>query len=276
MKLRKALEKAQQMRAAADRPAPDHAPRLPRVVARPLGVDWKPPVYVESRRAELDPKGLCDKRCVCIAPDAPELEQYKVLRTKLQHLCRSRGWKAVMITSPGESEGKTLTVVNLALTFAKAFNQTVMLVDCDLRRQDVHRRLGIDSRMGLVDYLVDEKPLSDFIVWPGVEQMTVISGGRSVLNSAELLGSERMKALVADLKTRYEDRTIIFDAPPVLVGADALALAAHVDCFAMVVAEGRTGMREVKKALAMLPADKFLGFIINRQKNPSTNGYKYY
>lgn len=278
MKLRKALEKAQQMRAeyGAAAPGPAPAPKPARVVARPAGTDWKPPVYAESQQVELDANRLRAGRCVCIEADAPELEYYKVLRTKLQHLCRGRGWKTVMITSPGESEGKTLTVVNLALTFAKAFNQTVMLVDCDLRRQDVHRRLGIDSRMGLVDYLVDEKPLSDFIVWPGIDQMTVISGGRSVLNSAELLGSARMKALVEDLKSRYEDRTILFDTPPVLVGADALALVAHVDCFAMVVEEGRTGMREVKKAVAMLPPEKFLGFIINRQKHPSANGYKYY
>jgi non-specific protein-tyrosine kinase len=274
MNLRKALEKAQQMRAAAGGGAV--APRTSRIVAHPAGTDWKPPVYAESQRVELDPKTLRAGRCVCIEAEAPELEHYKVLRTKLQHICRSRGWKAVMITSPGESEGKTLTAVNLALTFAKAFNQTVLLVDCDLRRQDIHRRLGIDSRMGLVDYLVDEKPLRDFIVWPGIEQMTVISGGRSVLNSAELLGSVRMKAVVEDLKARYEDRTILFDTPPVLLGADALALAAHVDCFAMVVEENATGLREVKKAMAMLPAEKFLGFILNRQKHPAANGYKYY
>ncbi len=278
MKLRKALEKAQQMRAefGGTAPPPVYETKPRRIVARPAGTDWKPPVYAESQQVELDAKGLCSRRCVCIAADAPELEYYKVLRTKLQHLCRSRGWKTVMITSPGESEGKTLTVINLALTFAKAFNQTVMLVDCDLKRQDVHRRLGIDSRMGLVDYLVDEKPLSDFIIWPGIDQMTVISGGRSVLNSAELLGSARMKAVVEDLKSRYEDRTILFDTPPVLVGADAMALAALVDCFALVVDAGRTGMREVKKALGMLPSEKFLGFIINRQKHPAENGYKYY
>jgi len=85
-----------------------------------------------------------------------------------------------------------------------------------------------------------------------------------------------MKALVAEMKTRYDDRYILFDSAPVLAGADAMALAAHVDCVVMVVEEGRTRMREVKEAISMLPAEKVLGFVINRQKKPMTKGYQYY
>jgi non-specific protein-tyrosine kinase len=181
-----------------------------------------------------------------------------------------------MVTSPGEAEGKTLTAINLALTFAKAYNQTVMLVDCDLRRQDIHKRLGIDSRMGLVDYLVDDRPLRDFILWPGIEQLTLISGGRPVQNSAELLGSERMRSLVNELKTRYEDRYILLDAAPVLVNADAMALAAFVDCILMVVNEGGSGLKDIQKALASLPREKVIGYVLNRQKHPQTRGSRYY
>jgi non-specific protein-tyrosine kinase len=279
MSLRKALEKAQQIRAGAGFAQPgalQKETRPPRIVARVAATDWKPPVYDESNRVELNAEALRANRCVCIAPDAPELEYYKVLRTKLQHMTRSRGWKSVMITSPAEGEGKTLTSVNLALTFAKAFNQTVMLVDCDLRRPTVHQVLGLGNGKGLVDFLLEEQPLKDFILWPGVEQLTVIPGGRPVANSAELLGSARMKALVEELKARYDDRITLMDTGPVLVGADALALAAHADCFIMVLDEGRTGMRDVKKALAMLPQEKFLGFVLNRQKNPKGKSHYYY
>ena len=101
-----------------------------------------------------------------------------------------------MITSPREAEGKTLTAVNLALTFAKAYNQTVMLVDCDLRRQEIHKTLGYECGIGLVDYLASDQDVKELITWPGIDQMTVISGGRTALNSAELLGSVRMKTLV--------------------------------------------------------------------------------
>jgi non-specific protein-tyrosine kinase len=265
VKLKKALEKAKALR--------DEGPERPQVFnlrapKKLEGADWKPPVYAKSNRAELDPATLIDHHCIGISPDAPELEYYKVLRTKIQHLTRTRGWRTVMITSPREAEGKTLTAVNLALTFAKAYNQTVMLVDCDLRRQGVHKTLGYECAAGLVDYLTGELELRGLITWPGVDQMTVISGGKTALNSAELLGSVRMKSLVQELKLRYDDRYVLFDTAPVLSGADAIALASHVDCVVMVVEEGKTSLRDAKKALAMLPQEKFLGYVLNRQGQP--------
>jgi non-specific protein-tyrosine kinase len=272
MKLRQALEKAKKMRADAP-PQTESAAGVPRV--RPVS-DWKPPVYAESIQIELDERTLVRNRCVCIKPDARETEFYKVLRTKIQFLTRHKGLNTVMITSAREAEGKTLTCINLAMTFAKAYNQTVMLVDADLRRQRVHRVMGYESGLGLVDYLLQERPLKDLVVWPGVAQLTLISGGRTVNNSAELLSSPRMKALVEEMKARYDDRYILFDSAPVLAGADAMALAAHVDCVVMVVEEGRTRLQEVKKAIGMLPAEKVLGFVINRQKKPMTKGYQYY
>jgi non-specific protein-tyrosine kinase len=281
MKLRQALEKAKKLREEASpspaavftapAPAPSDAPEA----ARPPGA-WKSPVYSESNRVDLDEPALVRKHCVCIQPDSKELEFYKVLRTKIQFLTRHKGLNTVMITSAREAEGKTLTCINLAMTFAKAFNQTVMLVDGDLRRQSIHRVLGYQSEAGLADYLLQERPLKDIVVWPGIEQMTLISGGRTVSNSAELLSSPRMKALAQEMKTRYEDRYVLFDSAPVLSGADAMALAAHVDSLVMVVEEGRTSLRDVKKALSMLPAEKLLGFVLNRQRKPITRGYKYY
>jgi non-specific protein-tyrosine kinase len=266
--LKKALEKAKELR-GEDPGRPQVYPIRP--TKKVQGTDWKPPVYAESSRVALDAATLVDHHCVCISPDAPELEHYKVLRTKIQHLTRSRGWRTVMITSPREAEGKTLTAVNLALTFAKAYNQTVMLVDCDLRRQGIHKMLGYDRELGLADFLLGERDLKEFITWPAIDQMTVISGGRTALNGAELLGSVRMKALVQEVKARYDDRYVLFDTAPVLAGADAIALASHVDCIVMVVEEGKTGMRDAKKALGMLPPEKFLGFVLNRQGNPGKN-----
>jgi non-specific protein-tyrosine kinase len=268
VKLKKALEKAKELRKEGrERPQVFNL-RAPR---KAPGEDWKPPVYAESQRAELDVPALIDRHCIGISPDAPELAHYKVLRTKIQHLTRSRGWRTVMITSPGEAEGKTLTAVNLALTFAKAYNQTVMLVDCDLRRQDVHKTLGYECGLGLVDYLSGNQGLKELITWPGIGQMTVISGGATALNSAELLGSVRMKALVQELKSRYDDRYVLFDAAPVLSGADAIALAAHVECIVMVVEDGKTALRDASKALAMLPPEKFLGFVLNRRQRGTSN-----
>ncbi len=267
MKLKKALEKAKEFQ-HEDSEAKAQVRSL-RPPTKPRGTDWTPPVYAESRRIELDPEALIEKHCIGIDPQAPELQYYKVLRTKIQHLAKPRGWRTLMITSPHGAEGKTLTAINLALTFAKAYNQTVMLVDCDLRGQEVHKTLGYECDKGLVDYLEGREEFKELITWPGIDQMTVVSGGRSAVNSAELLGSVRMKALVRELKERYEDRFVLFDTAPVLDGADAIALAAHVDCILLVVEEGKTALRDAKKALAALPQEKVLGFVLNRQEHPS-------
>jgi non-specific protein-tyrosine kinase len=84
-----------------------------------------------------------------------------------------------------------------------------------------------------------------------------------------------MKSLVQELKARYSDRIVIFDAPPLLSGADALALAPLVDCILMVVKEDQTGMKDIRTALEMIPREKFLGFILNNQRKNGKNYYYY-
>jgi non-specific protein-tyrosine kinase len=273
MKLRKALEKAKEFRGEVAG-SPEKISLLAK--KRLPDDDWKPPVYSESLSRQLDTKTVLNNRCVCIAPDAPQLDSYKVLRTKIHQMTQEKGWNSVMITSPQAGEGKTLTSINLALTFSKAYNQTVLLVDCDLRKQNIHRILDFESSYGLIDYLIDNKPLHEVIIWPRIEKLTLISGGRTIHNSTELLGSERMNTLVQELKSRYKDRYVLFDVAPVLMGADALALAPYVDSIIMVVEQGRTSMRDVNKALEVLPQEKFLGFVMNRQKDIQSKYYRYY
>jgi non-specific protein-tyrosine kinase len=273
MKLRKALDKAKKARqqggAMIDRSQPV-------VIEKSPDRDWKPPHYDESVQAMADPDKVRENRYVCIDQLALEIEFYKVLRTRVHQIMQDKGWRTVMITSPMPGEGKTTTAVNLALTFAKSYNHTVLLVDCDLRRQLIHCLLGVDSDRGLADFLVADEPLKDFILWPGIQQITLISGGNTVQNSAELLGSERMKALVAELKDRYADRYVIFDTPPVLVGADALTVAPLVDAIVMVVEEGKTSVRDVQKAASILPREKIVGIVLNRQTVHKSEYYKYY
>jgi non-specific protein-tyrosine kinase len=239
------------------------------------GQDWCAPVYCESRSIELDLEKLARNRCVSLFPDTPEAESYKILRTNIQHRARENNWNTIMVTSVQPGEGKTLTSINLAVSLAKEFQQTVLLVDCDLRRQKIHKYLNYRFDKGLVDYLLNGNPLKDLIIWPSIDKLTLISGGKTVSDSTELLGSPKMKALVQEIKTRYDDRYVIFDVPPILGGADAIAFAPLVDCIVMVVEEGRTSIHDVKKSLDMIPREKFLGFVLNRRKDKK-KGYYYY
>ena len=235
-------------------------------VDQPQKLGWNSPSYTQSQSVVLDPEQLIAHRCIGIEPDSPEIEPYKLLRTQVQQRTRDKGWNTVMVTSPNPGDGKTVTAINLALSFALEFNNTALLVDADLKQQNVHKTLGYASRFGLSDYLLYDQPLNDLIVWPGIEKLTIISGSRTIDNSTELLGSNRMQALVKEMKSRYEDRYVIFDVPSLLTMADAVAFAPIVDSILMVVEPGRTTNADVSAALKMIPREKFLGFVLNRKR----------
>ncbi len=237
---------------------------------------WKSPNYNQSQEIRINPAVLVDNRCICINPKAPELEHFKLLRSQVLQRTRPQGWNTVMITSPNPGEGKTTTSINLALTFAREFNNTALLVDADLKQQAVHRTMGFMSEAGLGDYLLHDTPLNDLIIWPGIEKLTIISGGRTIENSTELLGSERMRNLVHEMKTRYDDRYVFFDVPPLINMADAVAFAPLVDSILMVVQEGRTSNADINAALNMIPREKFLGFVMNRKSKMKTQYYYSY
>ena len=249
----------------------------PAPVKVPEKEGWVSPSYTQSRQIVLNPKQLLANRCVGYLCGSYESESYKVLRTRLLQKTGEQGGTTIMITSALPGEGKTLTAVNLSLTFAKEYDQTVLLVDSDLHKQSVHECLGFESDRGLADYLLNGKALADLIVWPGVEKFTIISGGRAVMTSSELLGSPRMKGLVKELKGRYPDRYVFFDVPPVLAGADALAFAPQVDHIILVVRAGSTSIEDVKLALDLLPRNKVLGVVLNRadQADLTSRHYTY-
>ena len=274
MKLQKAIDKAR-MQQTRPTPAEPVQPAAAQPVVKPED-NGKPPVYADSAAVTLNEALVKENRCVCLSPDAPELDFYKVLRTQIVHRSREKGWNTIMVTSTRPGEGKTLTSINLALTFAKAYGQTVLLVDCDLRQQKIHTYLGLKSDKGLADYLLNGCPLKDVILWPKVDKLTLISGGDTIIESAELLGSKRMQELVTEMKVRYSDRYVIFDTPPLLSGADALTFLQLVDGIVMVVEEGITPIKEVEKALDLVPKEKFLGFVLNKARMTQKGYYGYY
>jgi non-specific protein-tyrosine kinase len=234
---------------------------------RPLDQEkmgWFSPTYAVSQSVVLDPYLVMENHCVAFGGHATEVEPYRVLRTKIMQRSEKDGGNTLMVTSAVPGEGKTLTAINLALTFAREFSQTALLVDCDLRQQQIHKSLGYYGTKGLADYLIDDEPMANLIVWPGIEKLTVISGGRTVDAGSELLGSPGMRNLAEDMKNRYPDRQVIFDVPSILTSADALSFAPLVDYIVVVVRAGHTSVRELQRALHMLPQEKIVGLVLNR------------
>ncbi len=239
---------------------------MPEITGEKDKAGWVSPKYSISRAVKLDQNLILTNRCVASLPNAPEVEYYRMLRTRILQASLESGGKTVMITSALPGEGKTLTAINLALTFAKEFSQTALLVDCDLKHQKIREIMGFESDKGLVDHLLHEAPLSSLMVWPGIEKLTLISGGRTIAGTSELLGSHRMRDVVADMKNRYPERYVFFDVPPVLSGADALCFSPLVDHILLVVRAGVTPTSEVNKALQLLPKEKVIGLVLNRQE----------
>ena len=226
---------------------------------------WVSPLYTTSRSVQLDLPAVLDNRCIAVDNRIAEVETYRTLRAQILRRCEEGGCgKTLMVTSALPQEGKTVTAINLALTLAKEFSQTALLVDCDFRQQHVHQMLSYPSDKGLADYLLHDTPFSDIIVWPGIEKLTIISGGKPIGASSELLGSPGMRSLIEEMKSRYPERYVIFDSPPVLSCSDALALAPLVDSIVVVVRSDKTDRKQILKALELLPREKVIGLVLNQ------------
>jgi len=274
MNLRKALDKAKQERQQESSEKTQPAPSGESLEYRKE--DQQPPAKPQSRQVTLDHEIINRNRVVCLSPDCRESDLYKGIRTQIVTRMRGKKLRTLMVTSALPGEGKTLTAINLAITFAKDKNHSVLLVDGDLRRQEIHRCLGYVSSEGLVDYLVNDKPLKDLIVWPGIENLSIISGGQTVEESTELLSSFKMKDLVSEMKSRYDNRYILLESPPILSCPDTAAFAPLVDAIVMVIEAGRTSARDIKKAIKLIPSEKFLGFILNKKIGSRSDSYEDY
>nr|MDA8387532.1 polysaccharide biosynthesis tyrosine autokinase [Nitrospiraceae bacterium] len=169
----------------------------------------------------------------------------------------------IMITSSQIGEGKTLTAVNLAAAIAGEIDHTVLLVDADLRNPTVHKYLGMEPGGGLSDYLKGGVKLGDVLIKTGIGKLVVLPAGNPPDNPSELLSSDRMKALVKELKDRYKDRYIIFDSSPLLVTADPISLAGYMDGVLLVVQSARTTPKAARKALSLLKGCRVLGSVFN-------------
>ena len=221
--------------------------------------------YSQTRHMAVTAPELRAKRVVSGFDPCEFTDAYKMLRTLVLQRLNENNWNVLAVTSPGTGEGKTLTALNLAVSLAMEVNYTVLLVDANLRHPSLHEHLGLPGSPGLSDYLSKDTPLTELFVHPkGIDHLTILPGGHAMLNSAEMLNSPKMSRLVDELKTRYASRIVIFDLPPVLNAADAMAFAPYVDATLLVVEEGKTKRKEVEHAVELLAGTNVIGTVLNK------------
>ena len=192
-----------------------------------------------------------------------EADVCRQLRTKVLQIMNAHGYKTLAITSPYHRNGKTTTALNLGISIAFDLKQTVLLVDLDLRKPDLHRYLGVKPRVGLTDHLLRGAPLNDCFVRTPFKRISVLPVKTALNRSSELLSSPKMTLLAQELKTRYADRLVIYDMPPVLTQDDPIAFLPQVDAVLVVVRDGSTRADDMKRCLNALEKANVIGIVLN-------------
>lgn len=208
-------------------------------------------------------------------PRSPISEQYRTIRTNLQFSAVDDELQAIMVTSAGPSEGKSMTTANLAVVYAQQ-GKRVLLIDGDMRKPTIHYTFRLDNLKGLSNILVGDMSLVHAVNPSDVDNLDIISCGPIPPNPSELLASKKMKRMIEEAKQTYD--MIIFDTPPVLAVADAQILADLCDGSILVVRSKQTVHEAAQKAIELLqPAKaKVLGTILNDRNKKESNYYYYY
>jgi protein-tyrosine kinase len=180
----------------------------------------------------------------------------------------------VMVTSALPAEGKTFTAVNLAMSVAMEFDSTVLLVDGDVAHPSLPALLGVPNSPGLLDLLTrDDLDVADVLIRTNVEKLTVMPAGSRQRRATELLASEQMANLLRELASRYSDRIIIFDSPPLLPTTEARVLATHMDQIVMVVAADTTTQHTLSQALATIESCEIVLMMLNKASSTDVGAY---
>ena len=207
-------------------------------------------------------------------------EQFRVIKRPLLTNAFNKGpgmiknGNLIMVTSALAGEGKSFCTVNLAMSIAMEMDRTVLLVDADVARPTVPKILGLGTERGLMDILLDDNlKLVDVLIKTDIEKLTLLTAGRRHSHSTELLASEQMASLLRELASRYSDRIIIFDSPPLLATTEARVLASLMGQIVMVVAADSTSQHAVSQALATIENCEIVLMMLNKSSRTDVGTY---
>ncbi len=215
---------------------------------------------------------------VAYHPRSPVSEAFRALRTNLEYSGIDAPLRVILVTSAGKSEGKTTVATNLAIVLAQS-GKKVLLLDSDMRRPNVHAQFNIHNRVGLSDLVRGKLTLESVVrTLPEIKNLSIITSGGLPPNPAELLGSERMRSILEEMKSVFD--VIVMDSPPMLV-SDAQILSTRTDGVIYVIVPGNTHSVAAKRPLEELQRinANILGVVMNRiprNRDYYYGGYNYY
>lgn len=209
-------------------------------------------------------------------------DEFRVIKRPLIANAMGKGNKPVtngnliMITSALPGEGKSFTAINLAISIAMELDNTVMLVDADVARPSVLNMLGLPPAPGLLD-VVDKNSvdISSVLLRTNIEKLSILPSGTQHPRATELLASDAMVRLLDDMGSRYNDRIIIFDSPPLLITTESRAIATHMGQIVVVVHAESTPQAVVKQAVNTIQACPVKMMLLNQARQAPSDGYGY-
>lgn len=227
-----------------------------------------------ARRLPVDWVALRENRVVDGADRRPAAQAYRMLRTQVLQRARTHRLSTIGVISAANGEGKTITAINLALGLAAEPNQSVLLMDLDLRRPSVAHTLALPLEQGLEAWFAGSAKLED--LWcglEGAERLFLLPTLQPVADSSEVLARASTTKMLQDLKERDPGRLLIVDMPPVLLSDDALILAPRLDAVVLVVTEGRTRREDVSRTLELLGNTLVIGTVLNQSTESEKRAY---
>jgi capsular exopolysaccharide synthesis family protein len=260
---------------SALRQYPRESPEQSRFVDPPVESVDSPPSSVPpapAPTAALTGNPRLQARLVTSTTNAVSVEQYRRIAAALHEEQSESGLKTVMITSALPGDGKTLTIINLALTLAESFARRVLVIDADLRLPALHTTLEIPNHRGLTEALADERELSFVEVCEG---LTVLTAGSP--RPAPLAGfiGNRMREIITECERRFD--WVLIDTSPIGVLPDAQLLGRLAGAVILVIGAGSTPAETVERAVEELGgSDCIFGVVLNRVEERRITGARYY
>jgi capsular exopolysaccharide synthesis family protein len=250
------------------------------VLATPSGSDMadsSPSTQSAAARIqEFDPS-LAERLVVVPAISPLALEQYRRLAAALHRRQLQHRIKKILVSSALASEGKTLTAVNLALTFSESYGRNVLLIDGDMRRPTTHEVLQVPNLLGLSVGLKEEAGQKLELIQV-TKHLAVLTAGEPESDPMSRLTSNRMRQVLHEASAKFD--WVIIDTPPVGLLPDANLLATMADGAVLVVDAGRTPLKMVQRAVDAIGADRIMGCVLNRVNetfpSPTSDYYQYY
>lgn len=209
------------------------------------------------------------------SPREAPAEEFRTLRTRLNHLQTMQPLHTLVVTSASPAEGKSFTAANLALTQAQLADKRILLTDFDFRRPNIDKTFQVDCSPGITDYLLGRATLANIMRRVEGTNLWLLTAGEAVPNPLELLNLKECRALIETLRAHFD--WVVLDSPPLLFAADANLLSTMSDGTILVVRIGATTFDSVSRAVQSLCENNILGIVVNgARRGELYSKYTYY